>query len=224
MGQARSTGARPTLGRPRRRSTSRRCAASTQAAEEAMIAEIEAAAKDGDSLGGIVEVLAYGVPVGLGSHVHWDRKLDALLAQAIMSIQAVKGVEIGDGFEVAGRRGSEAHDPIRWDAADGAVPARHHAGRRHRGRHLDRRAARGAGGDEAARHAEPPDAEDRRRRDEGGDGVVQGAHRRHRRAGDGRRRRDDGRAGAGRRGAAQVRRRLAREFVRNADAFRAELP
>ena len=77
-----------------------------------MIAEIKAAAKDGDSLGGVVEVLGYGVPVGLGSHVHWDRKLDALLAQAVMSIQAVKGVEIGDGFEVAGRRGSEAHDPI----------------------------------------------------------------------------------------------------------------
>ena len=56
----------------------------------------------GDSLGGVVEVLAYGVPVGLGSHVHWDRKLDGLLAQALMSIQAVKAVEIGDGFEVAG--------------------------------------------------------------------------------------------------------------------------
>ena len=87
-----------------------------RAAEEAMITEIEAAAREGDSLGGLVEVLAFGVPVGLGSHVHWDRKLDALLAQAIMSIQAVKGVEIGDGFEVAGRRGSQAHDPIVWDA------------------------------------------------------------------------------------------------------------
>ena len=86
---------------------------------EAMIMEIKAAAKDGDSLGGVVEVLAEGVPVGLGSHVHWDRKLDAMLAQAVMSIQAVKGVEIGDGFEVAGRRGSEAHDAIRWDDADG---------------------------------------------------------------------------------------------------------
>ena len=85
-------------------------------AELAMIAEIEAAAKDGDSLGGIVEVLAYGLPVGLGSYVHWDRKIDGLLAQAIMSIQAVKGVEIGDGFEVAGRRGSLAHDAITWDA------------------------------------------------------------------------------------------------------------
>ncbi len=87
-------------------------------AEAAMVDEIKAAAKDGDSLGGIVEVLAYGVPVGLGSHVHWDRKLDALLAQALMSIQAVKGVEIGDGFEVATRRGSAAHDPIAWDAED----------------------------------------------------------------------------------------------------------
>jgi chorismate synthase len=90
------------------------------AAEDAMVEEIKEAAKDGDSLGGIVEVLAYGVPVGLGSHVHWDRKLDALLARALMSIQAVKGVEIGDGFEVAGRRGSDAHDPISWDAEAGA--------------------------------------------------------------------------------------------------------
>ncbi len=88
-------------------------------AEARMIAEIEAAAKDGDSLGGIVEVLAYGVPIGLGSHVHWDRKIDGLLAQALMSIQAVKGVEIGDGFDAARRRGSEAHDAIRWDDASG---------------------------------------------------------------------------------------------------------
>ena len=86
-------------------------------AEQAMISEIEAAAKDGDSLGGVVEVLAYGLPVGLGSYVHWDRKIDGLLAQAIMSIQAVKGVEIGDGFDVAGRRGSLAHDAISWDEA-----------------------------------------------------------------------------------------------------------
>ncbi len=88
-----------------------------RSATEAMIEQIKAAAKQGDSLGGVVEVLGFGLPVGLGSHVHWDRKLDALLAQALMSIQAVKGVEIGDGFEVAGRLGSEAHDPIRWDAA-----------------------------------------------------------------------------------------------------------
>jgi chorismate synthase len=88
-------------------------------AEAAMIAEIKAAAKDGDSLGGVAEVLAYGVPVGLGSHVHWDRKIDGLLSQALMSIHAVKGVEIGDGFDVAGRRGSEAHDAITWDGEAG---------------------------------------------------------------------------------------------------------
>jgi chorismate synthase len=82
---------------------------------EAMIEAIKSAAKEGDSLGGVVEVLAFGVPVGLGSHVHWDRKIDGMLAQALMSIQAVKGVEIGDGFEVAGRLGSAAHDAIRWN-------------------------------------------------------------------------------------------------------------
>jgi chorismate synthase len=84
-------------------------------AEEAMIAEIKAAAKVGDSLGGAAEVLAYNVPVGLGSHVHWDRKLDALWAQALMSIQAIKAVEIGDGIEVASRRGSSGHDAISWN-------------------------------------------------------------------------------------------------------------
>jgi chorismate synthase len=89
------------------------------AAEQDMIEEIKAAGHDGDSLGGVAEVLAYDVPVGLGSHVHWDRRLDGLLAGAIMSIQAVKSVEIGDGVDGAGRRGSEAHDPIRWDADAG---------------------------------------------------------------------------------------------------------
>jgi chorismate synthase len=80
-----------------------------------MIAEIKAAAKEGDSLGGIVEVIAYGVPVGLGSYVHWDRKLDGLLAGALMSIQAVKAVEIGDGMAQAAQRGSVAHDAIAID-------------------------------------------------------------------------------------------------------------
>ncbi|MDA8063010.1 MAG: chorismate synthase [Actinomycetota bacterium] len=94
-----------------------RCADAELAA--AMVAEIKAAAKVGDSLGGVVEVIGYGVPVGLGSHVHWDRKLDGLLGQAMLSIQAVKGVEIGEGFEVAGRRGSAAHDPITWDPEAG---------------------------------------------------------------------------------------------------------
>ena len=84
-------------------------------AAAAMVTEIKEAAKAGDSLGGIIEVLAYGAPPGLGSHVHWDRRLDAAIAQALMSIQAMKAVEIGDGMAVASRRGSEAHDPIHWD-------------------------------------------------------------------------------------------------------------
>ncbi len=84
--------------------------------EADMIREIKEAAKAGDSLGGVVEVLAYGAPPGLGSHVHWDRRIDGLLAQALMSIQAMKAVEIGEGFTVAGVRGSEAHDAISWDA------------------------------------------------------------------------------------------------------------
>ncbi len=79
---------------------------------ERMMAEVEAAKKDGDTLGGVVEVIAYGLPPGIGSHVHWDRKLDARLAGALMSIQAIKGVEIGDGFANAHRRGSRAHDEI----------------------------------------------------------------------------------------------------------------
>jgi chorismate synthase len=85
------------------------------ASEASMIAEIKAAAKEGDSLGGIVEVIAYGVPVGLGSYVHWDRKLDGLLAGALMSIQAIKAVEIGDGMAQASQRGSVAHDAIAVD-------------------------------------------------------------------------------------------------------------
>ena len=99
---------------------------------EAMIAEIKAAAKDGDSLGGIVEVIAYGVPVGLGSHVHWDRKLDGLIAGALMSIQAVKAVEIGDGMAQAAQRGSVAHDAIAVDGefsrGGGYVRRSDHAG------------------------------------------------------------------------------------------------
>jgi chorismate synthase len=93
-----------------------------ESAEAAMIAEIEAARADRDTLGGVVEVLAYGVPVGVGSHVHWDRKIDARLAEALMSIQAIKGVEIGDGFTTATRRGSQAHDELHA-SADG--PTRH---------------------------------------------------------------------------------------------------
>jgi len=82
------------------------------AASAAMVAEVDAARRDGDTLGGVVEVLAYGVPPGLGSHVHWDRRLDSQLAAALMGIQAIKGVEVGDGFTTARRRGSEAHDEM----------------------------------------------------------------------------------------------------------------
>ncbi|HEX7352140.1 chorismate synthase [Brachybacterium sp.] len=94
------------------------------ATSAAMVAEVDGAKADGDTLGGVVEVLAYGVPVGLGSHAQWDRRLDGKLAQAIMSIQAMKGVEIGDGFATAGRRGSAAHDEIlSVDAAEaGSFP------------------------------------------------------------------------------------------------------
>ena len=77
-----------------------------------MVAEVDAAKRDADTLGGIVEVLAYGVPPGLGSHVQWDRKLDARIAAALCSIQAIKGVEIGDAFTQARTRGSQAHDEI----------------------------------------------------------------------------------------------------------------
>lgn len=78
----------------------------------AMVAEVDRAHEDGDTLGGVVEVLAYGVPPGLGSYVHWDRRLDSQLAAALMGIQAIKGVEVGDGFETATRRGSQAHDEL----------------------------------------------------------------------------------------------------------------
>jgi chorismate synthase len=93
------------------------------AGSAAMVAEVEAAKKDGDTLGGVVEVLAYGLPPGLGSHVHWDRRLDAQLAGALMGIQAIKGVEVGDGFRTAARRGSAAHDEMER-AADGVISRR----------------------------------------------------------------------------------------------------
>ncbi|HEX2420709.1 MAG TPA: chorismate synthase [Acidimicrobiia bacterium] len=81
----------------------------------AMMSEIEAAKADRDTVGGVVEVVAYNVPSGLGSHVHWDRRIDGLLAAALMSIHAIKAVEIGDGLETARRRGTEAHDEIFYD-------------------------------------------------------------------------------------------------------------
>lgn len=98
-----------------------RCADSTASAK--MIEEIENAHRDGDTLGGVVEVLAFDMPPGLGSHVHWDRRLDSKLAGAVMGIQAIKGVEIGDGFQTATRRGSVAHDEIEKDS-DGKIVRR----------------------------------------------------------------------------------------------------
>jgi chorismate synthase len=86
-----------------------------------MVAEVDRAHDDGDTLGGVVEVLAYGVPPGLGSYVHWDRRLDSQLAAALMGIQAIKGVEVGDGFLTTTRRGSEAHDEL---VTDGSVISR----------------------------------------------------------------------------------------------------
>jgi len=93
-----------------------------KALSEKIIKEIDTAHAEGDTLGGVVEVLAYGVPVGLGSYTHWDRRLDSKLAGALMGIQAIKGVELGDGFESARRRGSMAHDEI--DYVDGSVKRR----------------------------------------------------------------------------------------------------
>ncbi|MGN6474230.1 MAG: chorismate synthase [Mycobacteriales bacterium] len=92
------------------------------AASAAMVAEIDAAKSDGDTLGGVVEVVVYGLPPGLGSHAHWDRRLDSRLAAALMGIQAIKGVEVGDGFTTARRRGCEAHDEI--EATDDGVRRR----------------------------------------------------------------------------------------------------
>ncbi|ASN52066.1 chorismate synthase [Sinomonas sp. R1AF57] len=98
------------------------------ATSEAMVAEVDAAHKEGETLGGVVEVLAYGLPPGLGSYVHWDRRLDARLAGALMGIQAIKGVEVGDGFRTAARRGSAAHDEIVRDAAGKIVRSTNRAG------------------------------------------------------------------------------------------------
>ena len=103
-----------------------RCA--DKVTSEQMITEIEIAHRDGDTLGGVVEVLAFNMPPGLGSHVHWDRRLDSKLAGAVMGIQAIKGVEIGDGFRTATRRGSVAHDEIEKDSTGKIVRRTDRAG------------------------------------------------------------------------------------------------
>ena len=116
---------RPAADRRRRRGPRRRPGARLRrrAGSAAMVAEIDAAHKDGDTLGGVVEVVVTGLPPGLGSHVHWDRRLDARLAAALMGIQAIKGVEVGDGFRTAARRGSVAHDEMER-GADGVIRRR----------------------------------------------------------------------------------------------------
>ena len=179
-----------------------------------MVAEIDAARKNGDTLGGVVEVLVYGLPPGLGSHVHWDRRLDARLAAALMGIQAIKGVEIGDGFELARRRGSQAHDEIDAPTA-GAVRRTDRAGGTEggmtTGEVLRVRAAM------KPISTVPAGAAHRRRRDRRGrpsrsTSARTSARCRPRRRGG----RGDGRAGARRGGAGEVRRRLGAETRRNA--------
>lgn len=95
---------------------------------EEMVQEIRRAEREGDSLGGIFEIRITGVPIGLGSYVHWDRKLDGKLAQALMSIQGIKGVEIGDGFQSAKNRGSQTHDPIFFSQEQGYYRLTNHCG------------------------------------------------------------------------------------------------
>jgi len=103
-----------------------RCADSR--AEKAMLDEIDRAGKDGDTLGGIIELVITGVPAGLGSHVHWDRRLDGRLAGALMSVQGIKGVEIGAGFKAACQRGTQVHDPIMGHREKGIVRSANRAG------------------------------------------------------------------------------------------------
>ncbi len=119
-------------------------------ASAAMQAEVESCHREGDTLGGVVEVLAWGLPPGLGSHGQGDRRLDSRLAGALMGIQAIKGVELGDGFDLARRRGSAAHDEIL--PGERGHPARHPPLRRHRGRHVHRGGAARPRRDEADRH------------------------------------------------------------------------
>ena len=116
-----------------RASTTTRCAASTPTPRKQMVERIDQAHEDGDTLGGVVEVVVHGLPPGLGSHVHWDRRLDSRLAGALMGIQAIKGVEVGDGFELAATPGSLAHDEI--VPTDDGIRRGQRPVRRHRGRH-----------------------------------------------------------------------------------------
>ena len=175
-----------------------------EAAEESMIAEIEAAKKDGDTLGGIVEVVVHGLPVGLGSFTSGDNRLDSQLAGAVMGIQAIKGVEIGDGFETARRRGSVAHDEM-YPGADGVMRSTNRAGGLEGGM-TNGQPVRG--GDEADLHR-AAGAGHRRHGHRRRGGRDPSALRRLRGARCGCRRRDHGGAGPGTGGLGEVRRRFA---------------
>ena len=132
------------------------------AADAAIIAAIDAAREAGDTLGGIVETIVTGCPIGLGSHAQWDRKLDARLAAAVMSVQAIKAVEIGMGVEAARLPGSKVMDPIAYEADHPArrspprLPPADQQRRRHRRRNVQRRADRGTRVQEADQHAGGP--------------------------------------------------------------------
>lgn len=112
----------------KRRAEASELRCSDHEAEKRMMRRIDQARHAGDSLGGVFEIIVTGVPVGLGSHVHWDRKLDGRLAAALMSIQAIKGVEVGSGFGVANRPGSTVHDEIFWDQKRGFYRKTNNAG------------------------------------------------------------------------------------------------
>ena len=189
-----------------RASTRTRSAAPTRPPARAMIAEIDDVRKNGDTLGGVIEVVVHGLPPGLGSHVHWDRRLDSRLAGALMGVQSVKAVEVGDGLETARRRGSVAHDEIELDPTAGWQRRTDRAGGIEggmtNGEVLRVRAAMKpistvpralATVDTATRRA--------RRRDQPAQRRLRGAARQRRHGG-------DGRAGARRRRAGEVRRRL----------------
>ena len=169
-----------------------RCA--DPAASEQMVAAIDAAKSDGDTLGGQVEVRVSGVPLGLGSYVQWDRKLDGRIAQAITSINAFKGVGIGLGFDSTEQRGSQTHDVIlpvdQW--GERPLAPRHKQSRRHRGRHQHGRGHRRSRRGEAHPHACPSPPLRRSRYRRGGARPLR-AQRRLRRARRRRRRRGDGR-------------------------------
>ena len=186
-------------------STTTRCAASTPTPARRWSPQIDQAHKDGDTLGGVVEVVVHGLPPGLGSHVHWDRRLDARLAGALMGIQAIKGVEVGDGFALAADPGSLAHDEI-VPTDDGPPPYSGRSGGTEGGMSTGEMLRVRAAMKPIAtvpRALRTVDVAHRR-----GGGRPPPALRRLRGPGRRHRRRGDGGAGAGRGGAGEVRRRL----------------